>query len=37
MAGVDVRRGWAEMYEHDRVEGGIRQPRLYLLTIGRRK
>jgi SAM-dependent methyltransferase len=32
-----LHRAWVEMYEGHRVDGGIRQPRLYLLTIGRRR
>lgn len=33
----ELHRAWVELYESHRVDGGISQPRPYLVTIGRRR
>ena len=33
----ELHRSWVELYESHRVDGGVSQPRPYLVTIGRRR
>jgi hypothetical protein len=37
MAFEELHQAFVALYERHRVDGGISQPRPYLLTIGRRK